>query len=86
MVGPCECCVLSGRGIYDELVTLPVEFYQVWCVCVISKSQQQGGQGPSGNVAPQGKKLYIYKLCVCIYIYYLLIYLLTYAYSIEQSS
>jgi hypothetical protein len=24
----CECCVLSGRGLYDELITRPEE----WCV------------------------------------------------------
>jgi len=29
-----ECCVLSGRGLFDELITLPEEFYQLWCVVV----------------------------------------------------
>ena len=28
----CECCVLSGRGLYDELITSPEEFYRLWCV------------------------------------------------------
>jgi hypothetical protein len=28
----CECCVLSGRGLCDELVTRPEESYRVWCV------------------------------------------------------
>jgi len=28
----CECCVLSGRGLCDELITLPEESYRVWCV------------------------------------------------------
>jgi hypothetical protein len=28
----CECCVLSGRGICDELVPRPRESYRVWCV------------------------------------------------------
>jgi len=28
----CECCVLSGRGLCDELITRPEEFYRVWCV------------------------------------------------------
>jgi len=28
----CECCVLSGRGLYDELITCPEEFYRLWCV------------------------------------------------------
>jgi hypothetical protein len=29
-----ECCVLSGRGLYDELITRPEEFYRLWCVVV----------------------------------------------------
>jgi hypothetical protein len=28
----CECCVLSGRGLFDELVPRPEESYRVWCV------------------------------------------------------
>jgi hypothetical protein len=27
-----ECCVLSGRGLCDELVPHPEESYRVWCV------------------------------------------------------
>jgi len=30
----CECCVLSGRGLCDELITGPEEFYRLWCVVV----------------------------------------------------
>ena len=28
----CECCVLSGRGLYDGLFTRPEASYQQWCV------------------------------------------------------
>ena len=28
----CECCVLSGRCLCDELITRPEESYRVWCV------------------------------------------------------
>jgi len=28
----CECCVLSGRGLGDELITRPEKSYRVWCV------------------------------------------------------
>jgi len=28
----CECCVLSGRGLCDELITRPGESYRLWCV------------------------------------------------------
>jgi hypothetical protein len=37
----CECCVLSGRGLCDGLITRPEGFYRLWCVekqCV-SKSK-----------------------------------------------
>jgi hypothetical protein len=27
-----DCCVLSGRGLCDELMTRPEESYQLWCV------------------------------------------------------
>jgi hypothetical protein len=28
----CECCVLSGRGLCDELIARPEESYRMWCV------------------------------------------------------
>jgi hypothetical protein len=28
----CECCVLSGRGLCDGLITRPEESYQVGCL------------------------------------------------------
>ena len=30
----CECCVLSGRDLCDELITCPEESYRRWCVVV----------------------------------------------------
>ena len=30
----CECCVLSGRGLCDALITRPEESYGLWCVVV----------------------------------------------------
>jgi hypothetical protein len=30
----CECCVLSGRGLCDELITRPEESYRLWHVIV----------------------------------------------------
>ena len=30
----CECCVLSGRSLCDDLVTRPEESYRLWCVAV----------------------------------------------------
>ena len=34
----CECCVLPGRGLCDELITRPEEFYRMWCAWVWSCS------------------------------------------------
>jgi hypothetical protein len=32
----CECCVLSGRGLCNELITCPEESHRLWfVVCVI---------------------------------------------------
>jgi hypothetical protein len=33
-----ECCVLSGRGLCDGLITRPEESYRLWCVWVWSWS------------------------------------------------
>jgi len=35
----CECCVLSGRGPCDELITCLEESYRLWCfvVCDVEK-------------------------------------------------
>ena len=30
----CECCVLSGRGFCDGLITRPEKSYRLWCVAV----------------------------------------------------
>jgi len=36
----CECCMLSGRGLCDWLITRPEESYRLWCVFVIYKPQE----------------------------------------------
>jgi hypothetical protein len=30
----CGCCVLSGRGLSDDLINRPEESYRLWCVVV----------------------------------------------------
>jgi len=40
----CECCVLSGRGLCDRLITPPEESYRIWrVVCVIKKPRKRAG-------------------------------------------
>ena len=40
----CECCVLSRRGLWDELITRPEESYRLWCVvvCALETSRMRG--------------------------------------------
>ena len=51
----CESCVLSGRGLCDELITRPEESYRLWCVVVCDLKTSKVG-------APY---IYIY-MCVCV--------------------
>ena len=41
----CECRVLSGRGLCDELITRPEESYRLWCVVVCDLETSRVG-GP----------------------------------------
>jgi len=54
-----ECCVLSGRGLCDELITRSEESYRLWSVveCDLETSEL-GGPGPLGVVALKEKKWY----------------------------
>jgi hypothetical protein len=56
----CECCVLSGRGLCDGLITRPEESYRLWCVsnvCDHETSTKRGGPGPYRAVEPWKKKV-----------------------------
>jgi hypothetical protein len=39
----CECCVLSGRGLCDGLITRPEESCRLWCVseCDLETSKRR---------------------------------------------
>jgi hypothetical protein len=78
----CECCVLSGRDLYDEQITRPEESYRRWCVvvCDLEASLMRRAVAHWGAVAPQETNkppsLYVkransmsLKLCVIILIY-----------------
>jgi hypothetical protein len=51
----CECCVLSGGGFCDELITRPEESYLLWCVVVrgLEKPRVWEGHDPRWVAAPQ---------------------------------
>ena len=56
----CECCVLSGRGLCDELITRPEESYRLWCVvCDLETAKilvNEEAKALWGAFAPRGKK------------------------------
>jgi len=51
------CCVLSGRGLCDELITRPEESYRLWCVvmCDLETSRMRSPWPALGRSAT-GKK------------------------------
>jgi hypothetical protein len=51
----CVCCVLSGRGLCDELITRTEESYRRWSVfvCVIKKPRERGGHSPRWAAEPE---------------------------------
>ena len=46
----CECFVLSGRGLCDELITRPVESYRLWCVVVYDLENLTNEESYPNNV------------------------------------
>jgi len=55
----CEYCVLSGRGLCDELITRPEESCRLWCVvvCDLETSRLRRPWPALGRSATRGKKL-----------------------------
>jgi hypothetical protein len=52
----CECCVLSGRGLCDELITRPEESYRLWCVAVCDLEKTNLVKDPLGGYRAKKKK------------------------------
>jgi len=52
-----ECCVLSGRGLCDKLITRPGESYRLWCVvvCDLETSWMRRGW-PTGGCCVKNKQ------------------------------
>ena len=48
----CEFCVLSGRGLCDELITRPYESYRLWCVVVYDLETSKNVEA-TDRVGPQ---------------------------------
>ena len=54
----CECCVLSGRGLCDELITRPEESYRLCCVvvCDLETSRMRRPWPALGRSATENKQ------------------------------
>jgi len=54
----CECCVLSGSGLCDELINRPEESYRLWCVvvCDLETSRIRRPWPALGRSATENKK------------------------------
>jgi hypothetical protein len=53
----CECCVLSGRGLCDKLITRLEEFYRLWCVVVCDlETSWMGRPWPTGSCRAKNKQ------------------------------
>ena len=55
----CECCLLSGRGLCNELITRPEESYRLWCV-VVSDLENLKNEEAMTRVGSQSHRIYIY--------------------------
>ena len=61
----CDCCVLSGRGLCDELITRSEESYRMWCVvvCDLKNLVKMRSHTQSVLIGPNRRRIrgYIYK-------------------------
>jgi hypothetical protein len=64
-----ECCVLSGRGLCDGLITRPEESYWLWCVvvCDLETSRLRRpwsalGRSATGKRSESNRRLFLYFL------------------------
>jgi len=53
----CDCCVLSGRGICDELITRPEESYRLWCVVVCDLEENLKSEEAMTRVGSQRHRI-----------------------------
>jgi len=73
----CECCVLSGRGLCDALITRPEESYRLWCVvgCDLETSRMRrpwpalDRSATGGGVGPTHYFRLVFLYCVLIAMY-----------------
>jgi hypothetical protein len=62
MIACCECCVLSGRGLCDGLITRPEESYRLWgaVVCDLQTSRVRRPGPALGRSATKKRAIPLY--------------------------
>jgi hypothetical protein len=61
----CECCVLSGRGLCDELISRPEESYRLWCVVVYDlETSRMRRPWPALGRSATAKKIHVWNCCL----------------------
>jgi len=72
----CECGVLSGRGLCDELIARSEESYRLWCVIVCDlETSWMKRPWPTGGCCAKNKQLWrrslfhsaLFHLCTCVF-------------------
>jgi len=63
-----DCCVLSGRGLCDELITRPEESYRLWYVVVCDlETSRVRRPCPALGRSAKAKKNYFYLFIFCVF-------------------
>jgi hypothetical protein len=57
----CDCCVISGRGLCDELITWPEESYRLWCVVRDLETSWMRRPWPNGGLSRQKQRKLTYE-------------------------
>jgi hypothetical protein len=73
---PCNCCLLSGRGLCDGLITRPEESYRLWCVWVwYGNLVNELDLSPLGGCRDQIKKVLVSNLYRVQQFYFIVIHI-----------
>jgi hypothetical protein len=54
------CCVLSGRGLCDGLITRPEESYRLWRVVVCDQETSKNEEAKARYRAVENTEFYVY--------------------------
>jgi hypothetical protein len=65
----CKCCVLSGRGLCDGLITRPEESYRLWCVVVCDLENLKNEEAMTRVGSQRHRKKSVKPVCLLMQIF-----------------